>query len=96
MLVEQFSFIWNTIVECGTVVKKSIKENVKPKNKLEKRVEEEDQKVAKRIKRENEELENEIKNYMALKNSLYTIMRGKQGLQRFAYEYHNIRMKERG
>ena len=36
------------------LLKKSIKENVKPKNKLEKRVEEEDQKVAKRIKRENE------------------------------------------
>ena len=43
-------------------------------NNLEKRVEKEHQKIAKRIKRENEEMDNEIRDFMAVGNTLLTIM----------------------
>ena len=75
---------------------KSIKENTKRKNNLEKRVEKENQKIAKRIKRENEQMDNETEIFMAVGNTLFAITEDKQRSQRSANENRDRGMRERG
>lgn len=57
---------------------KSNKESTKRKYSLEKKVENEHQKITKRIKRENEEMDNNIENFMTVGNTLLRIIEDKQ------------------